>query len=109
MIIRRPMRRHGVGPGPGASAVALLLGGLLLATGGCKRTPVPPEPPPPPTPVLGPVTITDLTPEQARPAGTQLDLEALQAEARKVLDGGKIFAPGKADGGAAVVARVRME
>jgi HEAT repeat protein len=89
--------------------MALLLAAVSLATGGCKRSRPPAAPPPPPIPALGPVTIADVTPEEARPAGTKLDVTALEVEARRLLEAGGVFAAGKGDAGAAVVARVRME
>lgn len=108
MIMRRDTRPPPAAPRGGLRTLVLLMG-LLLPALGCKRSRPAAEPPPPPTPVLGPVTVVDLTPEEARPAGTKLDVEALAAEARRVLERGGVFAPGSADGGAPVVARVRME
>jgi hypothetical protein len=95
---------------PRATSTACLLA-LLLAAGGvaCKRKNVPPAPPPPPIPTLGPVVVEDLTPEQARPPGVQLDPAALTAEARNILTRAGVFKIAATDAGAPVLARVRIE
>jgi hypothetical protein len=84
---------------------------LLLVAGApaCKRKSVPEAPPPRPIPTLGPVTVQDLTPDQARPPGVTLDEAALTAEARAILTRAGVFKIAANDAGAPVVARVRIE
>jgi hypothetical protein len=95
-----------------SSTARLLSTALLLVTlaSGCKRKgSAPAPPPPPPVPALGPVTVQDLTPPEDVPPGVNLDVEALAAEARQILNRGGIFRPGAGDGGAPVIARVRID
>ena len=84
---------------------------LLLAAGApaCKRKRAPDAPPPPPVPTLGSVTVQDLTPDEARPPGVQLDEAALTAEARATLARAGVFKIAATDAGAPVLARVRIE
>ncbi|HEY0714230.1 MAG TPA: HEAT repeat domain-containing protein [Polyangia bacterium] len=85
---------------------------VLLSVPACKRKPQATkvaEPAPPPVPALGEVTVSDLTPESARPQGARLDVAALTEEARRRLAGASLFSPGAADAGAQVRARVRIE
>lgn len=91
-----------------ACLLALL---VSAATPGCKcqRAPDKAEVPPPPVPTLGPVTVQDLTPDEARPPGVSLDLEKLAADARQQLAGAGIFKVAATDAGAEVLARVRIE
>jgi hypothetical protein len=87
----------------------LALLAVILAPAGCKRSRPPAEPPPPPTPALGEVSVVDLTPPPERPAGTKLDVEAVAADARRILEESKLFSPRQGDAGAPVLARVRLE
>ncbi|HEY0705676.1 MAG TPA: HEAT repeat domain-containing protein [Polyangia bacterium] len=86
---------------------------LLLSLAACKRKTAGPgaasAPPPPPVPALGEVTISDLTPESARPAGAALDVATLTEEARRRLAGAGLFGASHADAGNLVRARVRIE
>ena len=82
---------------------------MLLAPAGCKRSRPPAEPPPPPTPALGEVSVVDLTTPPERPAGTKLDVHAVEAAARRILDESKLFSPRQGDAGVPVLARVRLE
>jgi len=89
---------------------ALVLTGLAAALApACKRSQTPPAPPPKPIPVLGPVTVRDVTPEGSLPPGVRVDAEALAAEARKILAGAGIFQSSATDAGGPVTGRVRIE
>ena len=68
---------------PTAWLLALLLAAGAPALQAQARAPRPL--PPPPIPTLGPVTVQDLTPDEARPPGVKLDEAALTAEARNTL------------------------
>jgi hypothetical protein len=88
--------------------VALALA-LALALG-CRRKPAGPPPPPPDIPPrLGPVTVQDLTPDEAIPPGVRVDVEALASEMRTRLAGAGVFSPPAPDGAAGSVARVRAD
>jgi HEAT repeats len=89
----------------------VLLG--LLGAGACKRSSAPApaaEPIAKPVPVLGEISVQDLTPEPMRPDGAKLPVDRLAGETRSNLVSAGIFAAGKGDAGAApVAARVRIE
>jgi hypothetical protein len=95
--------------------VALAAAVLALTVGGCKRksgAPAEEAGPPDISPTLGPVTVQDLTPPEALPAGAQLDAKALTAELQKQLAGAGIFSGHAGDGGAGPglpIARVRVD
>jgi hypothetical protein len=76
---------------------------------GCKRQQPPAEPPPPPIPVLGPVTVRDMTSEPHGPQGVVVDVEALAADARRTLTAAGLFQASPTDAAPAVIARVRIE
>jgi hypothetical protein len=102
------MPRHHLRPDARSTAWLLVL--LLAAATACKRKGGAPEgPPAPPVPTLGPVTVQDMTPEEARPAGVKLDEAALTAEARAILTRAGVFKIAANDAGAPVLARVRIE
>jgi hypothetical protein len=87
---------------------------VLLTTSGCRcgEGPSPAAPaavPPRPVPVLGEITIQDLTSAEERPAGAVLDLAPLEASTRSALAGAGLFAKPAGDAGSPVRARVRME
>ena len=96
-------------PMPRRTSTAWLLVLMLAAAPACKRKNTPQAPPPPPIPTLGPVTVEDLTPDQARPPGVTLDVAALSAEARTILARAGVFQIAKTDAAAPVLARVRIE
>jgi hypothetical protein len=88
----------------------VLLGLAAVPMSGCKRRPqTPAEPPPRPTPVLGPVTVRDMTAEVGGPQGVVMNVEAVAAETRRTLAGAGVFQASPTDAAAAVVARVRIE
>jgi hypothetical protein len=81
---------------------------------GCRKSTNAPEPaapaPPPPIPALGEITVEDLTPEDARPTGgAPLKIAPLVQQVKAALGGAGLFAAAKADAGAQVQARVRIE
>jgi hypothetical protein len=80
----------------------------------CRKSTNAPAPvapaPPPPTPALGEITVEDLTPEDARPTGgAPLKIAPLVQQVKAALGGAGLFAAAKADAGAQVLARVRIE
>jgi hypothetical protein len=85
---------------------------LFLLPLSCKRSEPsrPPAAPEPQIPVLGPVTVQDLTPDSTRPTGVSLDSKRLEARVRSALDAAGLFRVPKTDAGSPVVlARVRIE
>jgi hypothetical protein len=90
--------------------LALALGFLLAVVPACKRKAAAPDAGPPDVqPALGPVTVSDLTPDEVLPAGARLDARALTADLENRLRAAGIFAASAGDAGAQPIARVRVE
>jgi hypothetical protein len=86
-----------------ALLVAAALGGAL-ATPACRRRGAPPPAPPPPRPVLGVVTIENLS----SPSAQGVDAEAIEDDVRRVLAASGLFAASGADAGGAPTARGKL-
>jgi hypothetical protein len=86
-----------------ALVVAAALAGALAATA-CRRRGPPPPAAPPPRPLLGAVTVENLSP----PSDQGVDPEAIEDEARRVLLASGLFAPPGADAGGAATARAKL-
>jgi hypothetical protein len=82
---------------------------LLLALGCKHRSATPDAGPPDIPPMLGPVAVNDLTPDEAMPAGVRFDTQALTKELDGRLRGSGVFAASAGDAGAQPVARVRVD
>ena len=101
--------------GPRRRAVVFVLAAAAIAGAACKRRRPgggDAGPPLPPTPVLGPVTVTDLAAEEDRPPHARLDTGPIAEHARRRLAAAGLFARHPPDAGAATVpplARVRIE
>jgi hypothetical protein len=94
---------------PNATVAAL---GLVLAAlgGGCKRKAGAADAGPPDiVPALGPISLNDLTVEEALPPSARLDTQALMAELQRRLRESGIFAAAADDAGTRPVARVRVD
>lgn len=83
---------------------------LVVLLGACKhRGGAADAGPPDIAPVLGPVTVADLSPDEALPAGARIDPKALTAELEGRLRAAGVFAASAGDAGTQPVARVRVE
>jgi hypothetical protein len=88
-------------------AVAL---GTVAAAPGCRRG-TPPAPPPPKPPVLGTVTVENMTPGSD---GARLDVDAMERDMRAALQASGLFAPAaggvndRNDAGAGATSRARL-
>jgi hypothetical protein len=91
-----------------AFTFALVLG-VTAAGGGCRRR-APSAPPPPKPPMLGTVSVENMTPGAE---GAQLDVGKMERDMRAALEASGLFAPagsggGGDDGGAGPIARARL-
>jgi hypothetical protein len=93
----------------GSKLISVFLTVLCAGTLACKKGKAPPAEPSKPIPLLGPITVTDLTPPPARPEGVVIDTAALEQRVRKALLDSKLLAGTATDGGGAVAMRVRIE
>ena len=85
--------------------MAAALGGTI-ATGSCRRAAAPPpSAPPPPRPLLGPVTVEDLSPPGDK---ARIDEAAIETELRLRLATSGLFTTTAADAGAIPIARARI-
>lgn len=81
---------------------------IALAASACRRGGAPAAPPPPPKPVLGAVSVHDLTPPESAPV--RLDTAALERALRARLLATGLFEAGPArDAGAIPVTRAQMQ
>jgi len=88
--------------------LALVLA-MTAAVGGCRRR-APPAPPPPKPPVLGTVSVENMSPGGE---GALVDVGAMERDMRAALESSGLFAPARgagdeADGGAGPIARARL-
>jgi hypothetical protein len=91
---------------PGALAALAAVAALALSGQGCRRRgPEAPPPPPKPKPVLGVVSVQDLSPGPE--GGSGLDVPALERGLRERLLATGLFAQGGPDAGPSLVTRVR--
>ena len=91
-----------------AALVLALVLGVTAAGGACRRR-APSAPPPPKPPMLGSVSVENMTPGGE---GAQLDVGKMERDMRAALESSGLFAPagssGGDDGGAGPISRARL-